>query len=664
MSIAFGNHRGTYTYSFLQEKDSSRPELARKHDEWSGVPGVGSGVAPFPGALKRSYEQAFQAWADVSNLKFEKKNNPQRASVWIANAYFKNAGQHPAGGVLLGSHESMIDSEKKDLATPPLISDTNYFEIQSSLNSGDSLLPGSSTFSTAVHEIAHGLGLSHPHDSGLGIAGSGVFPGLVPNDAFATHGEGVYGLTQSPFTIMSYKRGYADRYITSASQANADVTATPMALDVAVAQLKYGTNRSTRKGNTRYLLDPSKWITIYDAGGEDWVDANRFGKKQLNESGEYLGARINLRPAEMNAIRPHSGMPMEYYTFENVPPKVEIAINALISMETSQIGALLGLGIPMAEKVRKILSSDRMREPFLGEWSSELQDLGGLISGFDRKGINFLQIVSALKQYASLSSNDYAAYANDILPFFGKGDDALKPAQVEYLARLLDVTPRFSASVQSSYASIYGCSRPSSACQDEQVQELRYIHDQQQDVLERSAEGVAGYPSHFLGLNSGFTIAAGVIIENALGTPGSDVITGNAANNILKGGKGPDVIEGYFGADRLVGGPGADIFAYSYLRDSLPSPRSMDRITDFQDDDLISLRNLRLRINEENNPFSRFFEPDFTFQFIESSEFKDNVGEVRFSDQQLQVDVDGDAKSDFSIRLNGVREIAADQLIL
>ena len=90
----------------------------------------------------------------------------------------------------------------------------------------------------------------------------------------------------------------------------------------------------------------------------------------------------------------------------------------------------------------------------------------------------------------------------------------------------------------------------------------------------------------------------------------------------------------------------------------------MDLITDFQDDDLISLRNLRLRINEENNPFSRFFEPDFTFQFIESSEFAGNVGEVRFSNQQLQVDVDGDAKSDFSIRLNGVREIAADQLIL
>ena len=143
-----------------------------------------------------------------------------------------------------------------------------------------------------------------------------------------------------------------------------------MALDVAVAQLKYGTNRKTRTGNTRYPLDPSKWITIYDAGGEDWVDAKRFGKKQRNDSGAYLGARINLRPAEMNAIRPHSGMPMEYYPFENVSPKLEIAINALISMETSQIGALLGLGIPMAEKVRKILSSDRIREPFLAQWSS------------------------------------------------------------------------------------------------------------------------------------------------------------------------------------------------------------------------------------------------------------------------------------------------------
>lgn len=667
MSIAFANDRGTYSYSFLSEKDNLRPELKRKNEDWSGVPGIGSGVAPFPQALKRSYQEAFKVWADVSNLKFEEKSDPKRASIWIANAFFKHEGYDnilKTGPVKLGSHESLIDSQNKALATKPLISDTNYFRIKQDLESGDDLLPGSSTFSTAVHEIAHGLGLSHPHDYGLGLAGSGVFPGLVPNDAFAIHSEGVYGLTQSPFTIMSYKRGYADRYITSATQANADVTATPMALDVAVAQLKYGTNRKTRSGNTKYLLDPSKWITIYDAGGEDWVDANVFGKKNRDDNGLYLGARINLRPAEMNAIRPHSGMPMEYYSFENVPPKVEIAINALISMETSQIGSLLGLGIPMAAKIGKILESDHMREPFLDKWLSELKDFGETVSGFDKKGINFLQIVSALKQYVSLSSDLTSRISENILPFFKEGEYALKSDQVQYLGNLLDLTPRFSASVQSAYAAIYGCNDSSSVCQDEQVQELLYIHQQQQDVLERSAGGVAGYPSHFLGRNSGFTIAAGVIIENALGTPGSDVITGNAEDNILKGGKGPDVLEGYFGADRLVGGPGADIFAYSYMQDSLPTRRSMDLITDFQDDDSISLRNVRLRIDEEDNPHSKLLKPNFNFQFIESSEFEGRAGEVRFSGQQLQVDIDGDAKSDFSIRLNGVREVRADQLIL
>ena len=664
MSIAFGNDRGTYSYSFLTERDTSRPELARKNDAWSGVPGVGSGVAPFPDELKRSYKKAFQVWADVSNLKFEEKSDPDRASVWIANAYYKNAGQQPNGGVALGSHESMIDYEEKKLATKPLISDVNYFHIKKLMESGDDFLAGSSTFSTAIHEIAHGFGLSHPHDSGLGLAGSGVFPGLVPNDAFAIQSEGLYGLTQSPFTIMSYKRGYTDRYITSATEFEADVTATPMALDVAVAQLKYGTNRETRSGNTKYALDPSTWTTIYDTGGEDWVDAHRFGKNLRNDAGVNLGAVINLRPAEMNAIRPHSGVPMEYHNFEDVSPKVEIAINALISMETSQIGALLGMGIPMAAKTGKILSSDSMREPFLAKWASELKDLGKTISGFDKKGINFLQIVSALKQYASLSSDNYSRYVNDLLPFFEEGEYALRPEQVDYLTKLLEITPRFSASIQSFYSDIYGCIRPSSACQDEQVQELIGFYDHQQEILERSAKGVSGYPSHFAGKNSGFTIAAGVIIENALGTPGDDVITGNAENNFLKGGRGSDIIEGYFGADRLAGGPGSDIFVYSHLGDSLPSRRKMDLITDFQDDDAISLRDLRLRIDEEQTPYSRFLDPDFTFKFIESSKFDSNAGEVRFSDQQLQIDIDGDAKSDFSIRLNGVREITIDNLIL
>ena len=49
------------------------------------------------------------------------------------------------------------------------------------------------------------------------------------------------------------------------------------------------------------------------------------------------------------------------------------------------------------------------------------------------------------------------------------------------------------------------------------------------------------------------------LIENGIGGPGNDTITGNAARNALSGGNGSDVLRGGRGADRLDGGPGADV---------------------------------------------------------------------------------------------------------
>jgi Ca2+-binding RTX toxin-like protein len=67
-----------------------------------------------------------------------------------------------------------------------------------------------------------------------------------------------------------------------------------------------------------------------------------------------------------------------------------------------------------------------------------------------------------------------------------------------------------------------------------------------------SARAAASLP------NSGFTIAAGVVIENAQGGTGDDRITGNEAANRLTGDDGSDVLFGNGGADTLLGGAGAD----------------------------------------------------------------------------------------------------------
>ncbi len=96
----------------------------------------------------------------------------------------------------------------------------------------------------------------------------------------------------------------------------------------------------------------------------------------------------------------------------------------------------------------------------------------------------------------------------------------------------------------------------------------------------------------------GFTIANGVVIEDAKGAPGDDAITGNDANNHLDGaggvdhidgGDGNDTITGGAGADILTGGAGDDVFVYTRV--------GRDTITDLSDSDSIDLSGIDADIN-------------------------------------------------------------------
>ena len=70
--------------------------------------------------------------------------------------------------------------------------------------------------------------------------------------------------------------------------------------------------------------------------------------------------------------------------------------------------------------------------------------------------------------------------------------------------------------------------------------------------------GGGGWVSAANGVAGGYTIANGVVVENAIGGQGNDKITGNAADNLLLGRDGNDAITGGDGNDRLVGGNGTD----------------------------------------------------------------------------------------------------------
>jgi hypothetical protein len=66
-------------------------------------------------------------------------------------------------------------------------------------------------------------------------------------------------------------------------------------------------------------------------------------------------------------------------------------------------------------------------------------------------------------------------------------------------------------------------------------------------TLEGQAPG--GYVSWTGGIKGGFTIAQGVLVENAIGGSAGDTITGNAAANVISGGGGNDKIDAGGGED-------------------------------------------------------------------------------------------------------------------
>ena len=68
--------------------------------------------------------------------------------------------------------------------------------------------------------------------------------------------------------------------------------------------------------------------------------------------------------------------------------------------------------------------------------------------------------------------------------------------------------------------------------------------------------GVVSFVDNTFG---GYIIANGVVIENATGGRGDDVLLGNSAANALVGGNGDDTIEGRAGADTITGGVGDDL---------------------------------------------------------------------------------------------------------
>jgi serralysin len=132
-------------------------------------------------------------------------------------------------------------------------------------NSAGGAGPGTGFFQTVMHEIGHGLGLAHPHDTG---GTSDVYSGVTA----ATGSLGDFSQNQAVYTMMSYNGGWQ-----TAPGGAVGITVAPMAFDIAVLQQKYGANWNYNTGNDTYTINDNgggQLRSIWDAGGIDTIAYN------------------------------------------------------------------------------------------------------------------------------------------------------------------------------------------------------------------------------------------------------------------------------------------------------------------------------------------------------------------------------------------------------
>lgn len=153
---------------------------------------------------------------------------------------------------------------------------------------GGGLEEGGYGYATIMHELLHGVGLAHPHDSG----GSSIIMEGVTSP-FGSFGNS--DLNQGVYTSLTYNSGYADGSFATQGDVFGDYgyEAGPMALDIAALQSIYGDGNGYRTGNTVYNLpdrfdDSIYWESIWDTGGTD----------EIRYSG-YRDTTIDLREATL-----------------------------------------------------------------------------------------------------------------------------------------------------------------------------------------------------------------------------------------------------------------------------------------------------------------------------------------------------------------------------
>jgi serralysin len=252
------------------------------------------GFSAFTEAQREATREAFQYWDDVIAISI------QESSVELADMNFGNLMNRPgtqAYARLPGATVSTnptVNAQAYNIVGDVWVTGTTASNFQ--------LDEGLYGMNTLVHEIGHSLGLSHP-------GGYNFAPGFA-----VTYMNGAeYAQDARNYTIMSYWNP-RDMGSTASGVPTRDYDwslmsiaygATPMIHDILAIQKMYGADMTTRTGDTVYgfnstagrdafdfVKTPWPTMTIWDAGGNDTLDASGYKVTQV----------IDLTPGSLSSI--------------------------------------------------------------------------------------------------------------------------------------------------------------------------------------------------------------------------------------------------------------------------------------------------------------------------------------------------------------------------
>ncbi|GAA4001919.1 hypothetical protein GCM10022211_11310 [Sphingomonas humi] len=544
--------------------------------------------AAFTDPQRAATREAMQSWDDVAGVTF------REASADDADINFANLASAPDTQAYARlptlSLDQTLGGQVREIGGDVWVSRSQASNFQ--------LDEGGYGLQTLVHEAGHALGLSHP---GAYNAAPGV------SITYGVNAE--YAQDTRAYTVMSYFNASS----LGARHFDFNISGTvysgvPLIHDILAIQRMYGADMTTRTGDTVYGFNstadrdsfdfnktPAPVMAIWDAGGNDTIDASGYATRQVidltpGSLSSIGGVTFDTAPSyeQVLANRTAAGISNSGYTRAIYDSNMAaLKANAEVGRLTDNVGIAYGVIIENAiggsgadtiigNSVDNVLKGNAGNDLLAGGAGNDTLD-GGIGDDQMLGGIgDDLFMVDAAGDIVTenvgegtdkvLSSIDYTLGANvENLTLTGSamsgtGNELNNLIVGNALANTLTGAAGDDRLEGGAGNDLLDGGTGNDAMLGG-VGDDRYIVDAAGDtVTELANEGtdtVWSAINYTLGANlENLTLTGSA--ANGTGNDLNNVIVGNALANVLSGGNGNDRLEGGGGSDSLYGGAGND----------------------------------------------------------------------------------------------------------